>query len=146
MQVIGFNFTKIKVERNPGQLQPSTINTNIEFIDMTQENISLLKDQDALRVVFRFSVIYNESSQKKEVKQGEALFEGINMIATPRGQGKELVKGWKKKDLASDFQLPLFNLILRKCTPKALDLEDQVGLPTHIPLPHLSPKNEGDAK
>ena len=39
MQVIGFNFTKIKVERNPGQLQPSTINTNIEFVDMAQENI-----------------------------------------------------------------------------------------------------------
>ena len=146
MQVIGFNFTKIKVERNPGQLQPSTINTNIEFVDMAQENISLLKDQDALRIVFKFSVIYNEASQKKEVKQGEALFEGIIMIAIPRGQGKELVKGWKKKELASEFQLPLFNLILRKCTPKALDLEDQVGLPTHIPLPHLSPKNEGDNK
>ena len=142
MQVIGFNFTKIYAERTLEQLQPSAINTNIEFINMVPETIALLKDQEALKITFKFSVVYNDSSQKKEVKQGEAVFEGVIVIATPRGQTKELIKGWKKKDLPSDFQLPLFNLILRRCTPKALDLEDQVGLPTHIPLPHLAPKQQ----
>ncbi len=143
MQVIGFNFTKIGVDRISGALRPSAINTNIEFNDMVPESIPLLKDQEALRVLFKFSVTYHDSSQKKEVKQGEVSFEGTIIIATPRGQAKDIIKGWKKKELPTDVQFPLFNLILRRCTPKALDLEDQVGLPTHIPLPHLSPKSEG---
>jgi len=33
-------------------------------------------------------------------------------------------------------------MILRKCTPKAIHLEDEVNLPFHTPMPKLKPKEE----
>ena len=39
--------------------------------------------------------------------------------------------------------IALFNIILRKANVKALELEEQIGLPLHIPLPTLKkPKKE----
>ncbi len=142
MQVIGFNFTKIMAERPTESVRGATINTNIEFANIENENLPLLKDQSALKITFKFSVNYIDAGQKKETSLGNILFEGVILIATPPAVAKELLKNWKKKELTHAAQLPLFNLILRRCTLKALDLEDQVGLPTHIPLPHLSPKTD----
>jgi hypothetical protein len=46
-------------------------------------------------------------------------------------------KLWKKKEMPNAMRLPIFNFILRKCTAKALTLQDELGLPTHIPLPRF---------
>ena len=50
---------------------------------------------------------------------------------------KEILKQWKNKKISEDFKIPLFNLILRKSNVKTLELEEEMGLPLHIPLPHL---------
>ena len=55
---------------------------------------------------------------------------------------KEILKSWKKKQIADKFKTPLFNFIMSKCNIKALGLEDELNLPLHIPMPKLSPKNQ----
>jgi len=51
---------------------------------------------------------------------------------------------FKGKDVivVPSFQVPLYNLILKKCTPKAVHLQDEIGLPSHVPMPRLTPKKE----
>ena len=141
MQVIGFNFTKISAERVLAQKPVGGINTNIEFSEIAKEEVTLLKEQDALRIGFKFSITYNEAEAKKELKAGEVVFEGNIILAASKDESKDILKGWKKKDISNAFKVPIFNMILRKCSTKALELEDEVGLPYHIPIPYLTPKS-----
>ena len=52
---------------------------------------------------------------------------------------KVLKKDWKKKKFNHPVKLPLFNFIMEKCNLKALQLEEEVSLPFHIPMPKLAP-------
>ena len=44
---------------------------------------------------------------------------------------------WKDKKMPDDFRNTLFNLILRKASLKALQLEEEMNLPIHMQLPTL---------
>jgi len=44
------------------------------------------------------------------------------------------------------MRVPLFNFIMNKCNIKALYLEDEMGLPLHIPLPKISTEQETSEK
>jgi len=59
---------------------------------------------------------------------------------------KEVLKGWKDKETTDDFRIFLFNIILRKSNIKALQLEDELALPPHIPLPSLNKENMREKK
>lgn len=155
MQLIGFNFSKISTEKKSDLGPAPTINTNIEFTDVAKDEVALLKDAEVLRIGFRFSITYHTAAPKKdkdkETKekeaqakdaQGSLLFEGTLLFATDKEKVKELLKHWKKHELPAETKIPLFNLILRRCSTKALDLEEQLGLPPHIPLPQLKPKQQ----
>ena len=135
MQLIGFNFTKIGAEKKEVLGDKPTINTNIEFTDVAKDAVDLLKDLEAVRVSFKFSIAYNANGKKDTL--GSILFEGNIVLSAPPEKVKEIVKAWKKKEFAPDFKIPLFNLILRRCSAKALDLEEQTGLPPHLPLPQF---------
>lgn len=151
MQVVGFNFTKVLAERQPEISPKTSINTNIEFLDLSKEEINLLKDQEVLKVTFNFSVDYSSSEKSEEKKErsskealGKISFEGLILLTTTDEEIKSILKSWKKKEIPSHLKVPLFNLILKKCSTKALELEEQLNLPPHIPFPQitLKPKEE----
>ena len=54
---------------------------------------------------------------------------------------REVLKGWKDKENLEEFRMFMFNVILRKSNIKALELEDELNLPPHIPLPSLNKDN-----
>ena len=149
MKVIGFNLTKILVEK-PAELKANfSVNNHIEFIEIEKEELDIVKDAEPIKVKFRYTVSYDSSDAKEKKKEnksdsGNLIFEGIILLALDKELSKEILKSWKKKEIGADFKLPIFNLILRKCTPKALDLEDQLGLPLHVPLPKIgaAPKQD----
>ena len=149
MQIIGFSFTKISVTKSPDFKEAANVNTNVEFTDITQEKTSLIQNitLEPLKISFKFNVsYYNEEESKKDVqerknKEAEILFEGGVLLSTNNEETKEILKSWKKKDLPEAARESIFNLILRKCSTKALTLEDEFNIPTHIPLPaYNSPK------
>lgn len=143
MQIIGFNLTKLLAEKSP-EFKRGTINTNIEFTNLEKSELDLLKDSQAVNISFIYTILYeteNGKEQKKK-KQGEVSIEGNIIISVTKEQSKNLQKAWKKKTLDNEFKLPLFNFILRKCSIKAAQLEDDIGLPVHIPIPRISPKNQ----
>jgi len=146
MKVIGFEFTKILAEKSKEFKQNSSLNTNIDFLNIEKEDISILKDHEAVKVSFKYSLLYSigETKEKKKSKEqgkdSEITMEGIIIFSASPEESKEILKSWKKKELPNSFKIPLFNLILKKCTPKAVYLEEEINLPSHIPLPKITPK------
>lgn len=130
MKIVGFNLTKISIERKEkieGQLN---INQDINIKSIEKEKIPISKE-DALKINFNFSINYSGDIAK-------LLFEGVVFILPERNELKETLNDWKDKKLNEQIKFPLFNFIMGKCNIKALTLEDDMNLPTHIPMPRLS--------
>ena len=138
MQVIGFNFSKILAEREQ-EIKQTSINTNIEFLDVTKEEVGLLKEGEAVKISFKYSVTYSET-EKSEKKDGEITFEGNIVLAVTKEESKKLIDSWKNKTISTSTQIPLVNLILKKCSPKSAMLADELGIPSPLPLPKIAPK------
>ncbi|MSS74763.1 hypothetical protein EXS73_00915 [Candidatus Pacearchaeota archaeon] len=141
MRLIGFNFTQIAAERK-NTLQPGmNINTNLELTDVQEEKIDMLKDKTPLKVSFSQTVIYSSSKEaKKQEECAKITFAGSMLIAASSEDAKELLKSWKKKEVPSGIKIPLFNIILTKCSVKALQLQEELNLPLHPQLPRLTPQ------
>jgi len=130
MQVIGFNFDKITAERKKPFQGKIELKSNIDLKDISQEKIDIMKEKDVLKFLFDFTVNY-------EPGMASLNFTGIILAIVEKDQVKEVLKKWKTKKIPDEIRLPLFNLILTKCNLKALQLEEELGLPTHVPLPRL---------
>ncbi len=141
MRLIGFNFTQIAAERK-NTLQPGmNINTNLEFTDVQEEKVDMLKDKTPLKVSFSQTVIYSSPKEaKKQEEFAKITFAGSMLIAASSEDAKELLKSWKKKEVPSGIKIPLFNIILTKCSVKALQLQEELNLPLHPQLPRLTPQ------
>ena len=144
MQVIGFGLNKVSAEKFPEFTRKTEIETNIEFKDLSKQEVSIIGDNDALKIDFIFTISYNLKEAKKKKKGAELIFDGHVLLSAEKDASKEIQKHWKKKDLPNGFKVPLFNIILQRCTVKALQLEEELNLPTHFPLPRLKgrPKQE----
>jgi hypothetical protein len=145
MQLIGFNLKKISAEKSP-KFKTGTMNTNIEFTDVDKQKIDLLKEAEAVKISFLFTVSYTEAEKEKtendEKKQqlekfGELVFDGDMMLSSTKDEADEIINTWKKKQIPDQFRIPLINYILKKCSTKALSLEDDLNLPLHIPFPQI---------
>lgn len=137
MKVLGFNITKIKAEKE-FKFTKSEVNTNITFTNVETEKIELLKDSEALKNHFKFTIEYTDG-EKKEKGKNEVSFEGFLILSVSKDESKEFKKAWKKKEVPKDKMIPLYNLILKRCSIKALGLEEDLGLPAHIPMPQVKP-------
>jgi hypothetical protein len=138
MQIVGFNFEKIQAERKnqpKGKLQ---VSSNINIKSVSQEKIELVKDKPALKFDFEFKVEYKPSI-------AEISLQGSTLLLVEKEQAKEVIKKWKNKRIPDDIRIPLFNMILTKSNLKALQLEEELNLPTHIPFPRIKPQSSQDS-
>ena len=72
----------------------------------------------------------------------KVVFKGVVLATLDKSDDvKKILKEWKKKKLPDNLKIPLFNFIISKCNLKALQLEEELALPSHIPLPRLT-KNQ----
>ena len=136
MQIIGFNFEKISGERKKIPQGKIEIKSNINVKSISPEKIELLKDKDVLKFNFEFTVDY-------EPNIASLVFEGFILVIIEKEKVKDILKKWKNKKISEEVRLPLFNLILTKCNLKALQIEEELGLPTHVPLPKITPTQQG---
>jgi|SRR3989344_830273 len=134
MQLIGFNLTKILAERFP-TFKRGPINTNIEFKDVEKTKVDLFKDKEVLNISFLFSIIYSDPEKKEELKLGEVSFHGSVILSPDEEEMKEITKSWKKNEIPDKYKFPLINYILRKCSTKALIIEEDLNIPPHMPFP-----------
>ena len=138
MKLLGFNFEKISIERLKNSQGEIKIKSNIDISEIKEMKADFLKSQEnPLQIDFVYSVDYEPEVARIELK-------GTIILSVEEQQSKEILKDWKKKKTSEDFRQVVFNLILRKATIRALELEDEMNLPPHMPMPVLGHEKQGE--
>lgn len=133
---MGFNFTKINIEKFSDNFQNLKINTSIDISEIKELKTDVFKTkEELLGIKFTFNIFYEPDIAKAE-------FAGNIIISVDSKTAKEILKKWKDKKMPEDFRITLFNVIFRKSNLKALELEDELNLPIHLPLPRLTPEDK----
>ena len=131
MKFIGFNFNKISVERLSNKLEKIKINTKIDISKIEPLKTDIFdKKEEIISVGFTYNIDYVPDFAKIELA-------GDVLISAESKTTKKILKDWKDKKMDEDFRTFLFNIILRKSNLKALQLEDEMNLPIHLPFPSL---------
>jgi len=126
LKLAGSKFLKVSAERNPdfsGKLEVKT-NINIDSLDKIKEA------KDALKLGYTFMVNYGTL--------GEISIKGLLFLSGDSKTIKSLLKIQEDKKYDSPEYVGLTNLIIQKASIKAIELEEEIGLPIHIKLPTLS--------
>ena len=140
MRYIGFNFSKISVEKFLDKVENLKIDTKIDVSEIKAIKSSFFKTKEELiSVKFNYAVNYNPDFAKIE-------FIGTIVFAFESKMAKDVLNQWKDKQMPEDFKISLFNIILRKSNLKALELEDELNLPLHIPLPSVKSQKKPEDK
>lgn len=136
MRIIGFNFTKIKIERLKDTTEELKIKTEIDIPELKELKSSPLNTkEEVIEIKFLYRILYEPGFAIVEL-------EGKLLMALEPKTAKEVVKQWKKKKMPEDFRVLLFNAILKKSVLKALELEDELNLPLHMPMPTFRRQEE----
>jgi hypothetical protein len=137
MKIVGFNFNKISVKKDD-KVRPKELkmNTNMEIEDLTQTNSDLFKSKEELLVIsFKYDIKYEPDFAK-------VSFKGKVIVSIEPKESKQILKQWKKKEIPEEFRMAIFNVILNKANVKALQLEEELNLPFHVPMPTLRPQEK----
>jgi len=133
MQVIGFNLTKILVEKKEKIEGKLEVKQNIDISGISKEKVPF--SEDAIKISFNFIVSYEPEFAKLNL-------EGYLVLLVDKEEIKKFLKSWKDKKLPEEAKISLFNFIMNKCNIKALNLEDELNLPLHIPMPRINPNTQ----
>jgi len=68
------------------------------------------------------------------------------LFAFGKDDSKDILAAWKDKKVLDKVRMPLINLIMNKCTLKALQIEEEFNLPLHIRMPQLVAPDSPEAK
>lgn len=131
MKLLGFNFTKIQVEKSKDRVENLKIGTRIDVSEIKEAKTGILKTKDEiLAIKFKYGLDYEPGMAKLDL-------EGNLIISLESKEARDVLKQWKDKKMPENFRTTLFNLILRKSSLKALQFEEELNLPIHIQLPTL---------
>jgi len=140
MNIVGFNFTKMSIERSKLPTEKVKVNTKMSISSIESIKSSLLNTgEDLLGVEFTYSLDYEPEFAKIE-------FKGNLIISIEPKLAREVLKDWKDKKTSEEFRIPILNVILKKANLKALELEDELGLPPHLPLPSFKKEEKSEKK
>ncbi len=128
IQILGFNYSKLSAQKYPDFKGKLEINPNINIASIEKHELSLIK-QDAVKVKFSFNIKYKDLA--------DVLLEGEMVLRIDSKTQKEILKGWKDKALELELQTMILNIIMQKASVRAIELEEEMGLPIHIRIPRL---------
>lgn len=137
--IIGFNLKKILIERGKVIRGEVKVNTRMDILGVKKEEAKLTSGKDILS--FEFTFVINYKSVEDHIGDvASIIFEGnVLYLADPKDT-KKILDDWKNKEISSELRVRILNTILAKCNVKALVLEEDMGLPPHLPLPKFSLK------
>lgn len=132
LKFVGFNFKKISIEKKKDVSKEIKINTNVEINEVKEQNSDLFKEGNLFYFEYEFKVNY-------EPEYANILFTG-GILALIKDEKfiKEIKEQWKAKKIPEDLRIILMNSIFSKCNLRALQLEEDLNLPPHLPMPKVS--------
>lgn len=128
-RLLGFQFDRILVEKDPlfkGKLTETSSNIDIKSIN--KEKMSLI-DKEPIQINFSFNLKFGD--------MGKLEMLGRVIVLLDKESEKMVLEEWKNKKLPEDIRLVVLNIILQRSSLRALQLEEEVGLPLHIQFPRL---------
>lgn len=128
ISLLAFNYTKISGQKYPDFKGKLEVNPHINILSIEKQELNVIK-QDALKVVFLFNIKYKDLA--------DIFLEGEMVLKVDSKTFKETLKGWKDKTLDSEIQTIILNIVMQKASIRAMELEDEMGLPIHIRIPRL---------
>lgn len=142
MKIVGFSYKKISVEKNKDIDQPVKVNTNINIREIKKSGLDVFKEGDIFDFEYEFKIDYGP-----EPNFATVLFIGNILILIEDGDlAKKILKEWKSKLVPENVRIPLMNVVFAKCNLKAMQLEEDLGLPFHIPPPQLVKQEDEESK
>ncbi|NOZ81305.1 MAG: hypothetical protein GXP63_06565 [DPANN group archaeon] len=141
MTIVGFNFTKIHVEKKTPLKGKINISNNVSIKDVHKADLSLGDaKQEGLRYVFLFTSTYDPDVGNIELG-GDVLFIG------DKARTKRILDAWKKdKQVPSEEMTAILNTVLAKSNVEALLMSREVNLPPPIPMPKVNMEGAGKKK
>ncbi len=133
MKLISFNLSKINAEKISENPKEVSIDTGIDVLDIGEVKTTPIKTKENLMAIkFEYKISYKPEFAK-------ISFIGTVLLSVELKESKEVFRQWKEKKIPDEFKLKLLNLILRKSSIRALQLEEELGLPSHFQMPFLKP-------
>lgn len=130
--IIGFNFSKIDVERNSPVKGKVKISNDFDINDMKEQKFGLSDKKKALNISFNFKVDYKPNIGKIHIN-GDILY----LVEDKKFE--EILNSWKtKKKMPKEVTVEILNAVMNKCNVKALELSQELNLPAHIPMPKVN--------
>lgn len=132
MPVIGMTMKSINAKKERdivgGRVK---VKTNTDLTDVVKHDIQGM-DVKALSIDFEFKTEYMTLDEKDKLANitisGSVLFVDKN--------SDEIFEKWQKdKELPQDVSIQVINMLLDKCSKKALLLSDDLQLPSPIAMP-----------
>lgn len=128
ISIMGFNLIKISGSKNPEFKGDLEINPKINIKSIEEYSSKFVKE-DLLKIEFSFIIDYKDYA--------EINLEGSIILKTDSKTMKEVLRGWKEKKIDNEVQVIILNLIMNKASIRAIELEEELGLPLHIRLPSI---------
>ena len=131
MKFIGFNFTKINVEKFSNKPDKLKINTKIDISKINFVKADFIENNELAKIDFNYIVDYEPNFAKIFISGEIFISDKVEII-------KDFVKKWEKnQQIVEEHKIFVYNIILRKSGLKALQLEDEMNLPLHMPFPSI---------
>ena len=135
--IVNFSLSKIQVAKNKELTGNVEAQNNVKITDIIEQNVSSFAEKkSAVNIQFSYTVSYGD-------KVGTIEMEGKTLYLVEDKEKKELLDQRKKeKKVDPKHSQKILNHILQKCNIRALSLEQEVGLPPHIPFPRVALKSQ----
>ena len=131
MKIVGFSFRKLNIEKTSDKFESLKINTNIDITNVKQIKPEIFQSKEEIvEVEFDYFINYDPDIAKLSLS-------GTILVMAESKIIKDFIKQWKQKKLPEEHRILIFNVILKKSNLKAMQLEDELNLPLHIPLPSV---------
>jgi len=135
MTIIATNFLSIEAKRE-AKLGKVTIKNNLSIADVVKMNMNFGNvKQEGLRFVYKYESTYAP-------KVGSIKIEGDVLYVEAPEKCKELLEQWKTKKLDQKVMAEIMTTALRKCSIKALNLSQDLNLPSPIKIPRAVAQKE----
>ena len=136
MKILGINFTKLNAEKFSIDAKGVKIGTHIDLSEIREVKSDFFSSKEkVLGIKFSYEIDYDPNFAKIKLA-------GNILVSTDDTNFNKILEGWKEKNLPDDFRLSIFNLILKKSSLKALQLEEELNIPLHISMPFLKTQDK----
>ncbi len=134
MKIIGFSINKVIAEKNSEAKGKIELSSGLSMVDIKKQDVSI-SGKNTIKFDFSFNIQYKPNLGKIEL-------DGSVIVLDEDDESKQIIDNWKKKKFDNPMKLPLFNFIMNKCNIRAIQLEDELGLPPHFQLPKLTEQKD----